>query len=82
MVKCRELENDCKRNGPATSCHDYIQYRMPERSLEPLFRAVLNQRPDFRITVSDIITDRNNLRKLLSYIQGKENEPFTTTESW
>lgn len=52
-------------------------YRMPERPMEPLFRAVVNQRPDFQIPLSDVITDRNNLRKLLSYVQDKGLEPFT-----
>ncbi|CAF9926779.1 MAG: hypothetical protein GOMPHAMPRED_004219 [Gomphillus americanus] len=52
-------------------------YRMPERPMEPLFRALLLQNPGFELHGVDIVTDRNNLRKLLSFVRKQEKEAFT-----
>ncbi|MCJ1436419.1 hypothetical protein MMC27_005798 [Xylographa pallens] len=42
--------------------------RHPESPLEPLFRALYITHPSFDIRPIDIVTDRNNIRKLLSFI--------------
>jgi hypothetical protein len=42
--------------------------RHPESPLEPLFRALYMENPLFDISSVDIISDRNNVRKLLSFI--------------
>lgn len=43
--------------------------RHPECPLEPLFRSLYMTNPSFDIRSVDIITDRNNIRKLLSFIR-------------
>ena len=50
--------------------------------LEPLFRALYIEHPSFDIRSTDVITDRNNIRKLLSFVSGRAGagndiEPFT-----
>ena len=42
--------------------------RHPESPLEPLFRSLYIENPSFDIKPIDIVTDRNNIRKLLSFI--------------
>ncbi|MCJ1420460.1 hypothetical protein MMC32_006817 [Xylographa parallela] len=42
--------------------------RHPESPLEPLFRALYITHPSFDIRSIDIVTDRNNIRKLLSFL--------------
>ena len=42
--------------------------RHPESPLEPLFRAVYITRPSFDIKSIGVVTDRNNIRKLLSFV--------------
>ncbi|KAF2270531.1 hypothetical protein CC78DRAFT_485330 [Lojkania enalia] len=42
--------------------------RHPESPLEPLFRALYVANPSFDIRSTDVVTDRNNIRKLLSFI--------------
>lgn len=42
--------------------------RHPESPLEPLFRALYTTCPSFDIRSTDVVTDRNNIRKLLSFI--------------
>ena len=42
--------------------------RHPESPLEPLFRALYVTHPSFDIRSTDVVTDRNNIRKLLSFI--------------
>lgn len=55
--------------------------RHPDSPLEPLFRALYITDPLFDMQAVDIVTDRNNIRKLLSFINpssaSKELEPFT-----
>lgn len=55
--------------------------RHPESPLEPLFRALYITIPSFDIQSIDVVTDRNNIRKLLSFINpgstGRGLEPFT-----
>ncbi|MCJ1312719.1 hypothetical protein MMC25_006395 [Agyrium rufum] len=42
--------------------------RHPECPLEPLFRALYITQPSFDIRSIDVMTDRNNVRKLLSFV--------------
>ena len=42
--------------------------RHPDSPLEPLFRALYITNPSFDIRLTDVVTDRNNIRKLLSFI--------------
>ena len=50
--------------------------RNPSSPLEPLFRALFSQNPDFDIRDIDLVTDRNNVRKLLRFVQGSSNDSF------
>ncbi|KAL3418297.1 geranylgeranyl pyrophosphate synthetase [Phlyctema vagabunda] len=55
--------------------------RHPESPLEPLFRAVYLSEPSFDIRSMDVVTDRNNMRKLLCFVDPSTSrnarEPFT-----
>lgn len=42
--------------------------RHPESPLEPLFRALYIEQPTFDIHSVDVATDRNNIRKLLGFV--------------
>ncbi|RAL13381.1 uncharacterized protein BO97DRAFT_413376 [Aspergillus homomorphus CBS 101889] len=42
--------------------------RHPDSPLEPLFRSLYIENPSFRIDSVDLVTDRNNIRKLLSFV--------------
>ncbi|KAK1451067.1 hypothetical protein CCUS01_11244 [Colletotrichum cuscutae] len=50
--------------------------RCPKYPLEPLFRAVRAQNPDFELSDVDIITDRNNMRKLLRFVEASASDSF------
>jgi hypothetical protein len=43
--------------------------RHPDSPLEPLFRSLYIENPSFDINSVDVVTDRNNIRKLLSFIK-------------
>lgn len=49
--------------------------RHPESPLEPLFRALYATNPTYEIRATDVVTDRNNIRKLLSFVN-----PSTTKD--
>ncbi|KAI5813991.1 geranylgeranyl pyrophosphate synthetase [Pyronema omphalodes] len=49
---------------------DQNAFRHPECPLEPLFRAVYSKDPRFDASDIDLVTDRNNLRKLLKFVTG------------
>lgn len=55
--------------------------RYPDHPLEPLFRALYATHPSFDINSVDIVTDRNNIRKLLTFINSglttNGPEPFS-----
>lgn len=55
--------------------------RHPESPLEPLFRSLYITNPSFEICSIDVVTDRNNIRKLLCFINPKlsRNAPETFT---
>ncbi|EOO01310.1 putative geranylgeranyl pyrophosphate synthetase protein [Phaeoacremonium minimum UCRPA7] len=50
--------------------------RNPSSPLEPLFRALCTQDTNFDIGVVDLVTDRNNIRKLLRFVRGSSNDAF------
>ncbi|KAK4033373.1 hypothetical protein C8A01DRAFT_19667, partial [Parachaetomium inaequale] len=50
--------------------------RNPRFPLEPLFRALFTEHPDFNIGDIDLVTDRNNIRKLLRFAQGSSGQRF------
>ncbi|CAK7224500.1 hypothetical protein SCUCBS95973_005538, partial [Sporothrix curviconia] len=55
--------------------------RHPNSPLEPLFRALYTVHPSFDINDVDVVMDRNNLRKILSFVDPASSrngvEPFT-----
>ncbi|KAH7016037.1 uncharacterized protein B0I36DRAFT_395699, partial [Microdochium trichocladiopsis] len=55
--------------------------RHPDSPLEPLFRALHITNPSFDLRSIDVVTDRNNIRKLLSFVNpglsSNGLEPFT-----
>ena len=55
--------------------------RHPDSPLEPLFRSLYIEHPSFDINSIDVVTDRNNIRKLLSFIKPTLSrnglDPFT-----
>ena len=55
---------------------DQNAYRHPSYPLEPLFRSVYTEKPTFNPTTLDLVTDRNNLRKLVWAICGERIEDF------
>lgn len=64
--------------------HVYIAQnaaRHPDSPLEPLFRALLIENPDYDFRKINLVTDRNNIRKLLTFVDPKSGknglEPFT-----
>ncbi|KAG7290748.1 hypothetical protein NEMBOFW57_000751 [Staphylotrichum longicolle] len=42
----------------------------------PLFRALAIENPEYDIGDVDLVTDRNNIRKLLRFVQGSSSKPF------
>lgn len=51
--------------------------RHPNYPLEPLFRALYVSHPTLDITSANVITDRNNIRKLLRFISSESKDDFT-----
>ncbi|KAF1960419.1 hypothetical protein CC80DRAFT_489574 [Byssothecium circinans] len=67
-------------NGPfrleKDTGHIYIAQnaaRHPDSPLEPLFRALYVSHPSFDIASIDVVTDRNNIRKLLGLVNPRWN---------
>jgi hypothetical protein len=50
--------------------------RNPRFPLESLFRALSVNGPELDIGDVDLVTDRNNIRKLLRFVQGSSNDTF------
>ncbi|KAI1758503.1 hypothetical protein GGR53DRAFT_301441 [Hypoxylon sp. FL1150] len=48
--------------------------RLPASPLEPLFRALYATNPTFDVRAIDVVTDRNNIRKLLSFINPRSSQ--------
>lgn len=50
--------------------------RNPRFPLEPLLRALTAENPEFNIADVDLVTDRNNIRKLLRFVQASSTDTF------
>ncbi|KZM27763.1 isoprenoid biosynthetic process [Ascochyta rabiei] len=50
--------------------------RIPDAPLKPLFSALSAQNPGFEMGSVDVITDRNNIKKLLRFLDGTSSESF------
>jgi hypothetical protein len=50
--------------------------RSPNSPLEPQFRSVFALKPEFAIRKIDLVTDRNNIRKLLRFINETSEDSF------
>ncbi|KAK4235396.1 hypothetical protein C8A03DRAFT_46466 [Achaetomium macrosporum] len=50
--------------------------RNPRSPLEPCFLALYTEHSDFNIGDFDLVTDRNNIRKLLRFVQGSSDDAF------
>ncbi|KAK4206163.1 geranylgeranyl pyrophosphate synthetase [Rhypophila decipiens] len=50
--------------------------RCPSSPLEPLFRAALIENVNFSLDDVDLVTDRNNIRKLLRFAQASSDDHF------
>ncbi|KAJ5720197.1 hypothetical protein N7493_007075 [Penicillium malachiteum] len=85
---CPSLWSPPKTKGPKRVPNDsrliFIAqnaFRHPESPLEPLFRSLYIEHPWYDMQQIDMITDRNNIRKLLSFINPRISsngrEPFT-----
>ncbi|EMD67372.1 hypothetical protein COCSADRAFT_157765 [Bipolaris sorokiniana ND90Pr] len=55
---------------------DYNYARQPRNPYSPMFQALSVMNPNFTFHNVDILADRNNLRVLLEFAQGKANGPF------
>ena len=55
---------------------DENRYYMNEYPMEPMFRAVLECSPKFDLNSIDIVSDRNSLIKLFSFVEGKRKDSF------
>ncbi|KAG6156280.1 hypothetical protein E4U37_000467 [Claviceps purpurea] len=54
--------------------------RLPDSPLAPIFSAIFTTNPSFNMRSIDVISDRNNIRKLLSFINpvsSRDGESFT-----
>jgi hypothetical protein len=56
---------------------DPNRHYFPLSPTTPLFKAVAQMSPAFDWQSADVITDRNNLRKLLQFLSNSRDEPFT-----
>ncbi|KFY50080.1 hypothetical protein V495_00358 [Pseudogymnoascus sp. VKM F-4514 (FW-929)] len=64
----RRLKKDSGLIYIAQNAARHPDTRHPDSPLEPLFRALCVTNPSFDIRSIDVVTDRNNIRKLLSFI--------------
>jgi hypothetical protein len=55
---------------------DYNYARQPRDPYSPMFRALSIMNTDYQFNNIDVLADRNNLRTLLEFTQGKPNTPF------
>ncbi|KAJ4993574.1 hypothetical protein SVAN01_01122 [Stagonosporopsis vannaccii] len=55
---------------------DYNYVRQPRDPFSPVFNAMTIMNPDYAFNSIDILADRNNLRVLLEFVQGKTVGPF------
>ncbi|KAH8684497.1 hypothetical protein BGZ60DRAFT_523709 [Tricladium varicosporioides] len=50
---------------------DQNGFRSPGATFDPLFKALFTMKPNFDLSAITLVTDRNNLRKLLTFASGK-----------
>ena len=55
---------------------DYNYARRPKNPYSPMFAALRVMRPGYTFNDIDVLADRNNLRTLLEFTQGKPNGPL------
>jgi hypothetical protein len=55
---------------------DYNYARQPRKPFEPMFAAMSIMNPTYNLMSTHVLCDRNNLRVLLEFVQGKANGPF------
>ena len=55
---------------------DYNYVRQPRDPFSPVFHAMTLMNPDYAFNDIDVLADRNNLRVLLEFVQGKTVGPF------
>ncbi|KAH8731755.1 hypothetical protein GQ44DRAFT_670296 [Phaeosphaeriaceae sp. PMI808] len=55
---------------------DYNYARQPRSPYEPMFQALSVMNPGYQFMNIDVLADRNNLRVLLEFVQGRANGPF------
>ncbi|CAO2647342.1 Nn.00g082640.m01.CDS01 [Neocucurbitaria sp. VM-36] len=55
---------------------DYNYARQPRDPYSPMFHALGAMNPNYQFNDVDVLADRNNLRVLLEFVQGKANGPF------
>lgn len=55
---------------------DYNYARQPRDPYAPMFHALSVMNPSYQLNDVDVLADRNNLRVLLEFCQGKSNGPF------
>ncbi|KNG47749.1 geranylgeranyl pyrophosphate synthetase [Stemphylium lycopersici] len=58
------------------TAQDYNYARQPRNPYSPMFHALSVMKPRYNFHDVDILADRNNLRVLLEFAQGKSNGPF------
>lgn len=58
------------------TAQDYNYARQPRNPYSPMFHALSVMNPRYNFHDIDILADRNNLRMLLEFCQGKSNGPF------
>lgn len=55
---------------------DQNAFRVPKYPFEPAFQALSIMNPNIRLDETDILVNRNSLRKLLDFAAGKRQDPF------
>ena len=55
---------------------DQNTYRVPQYPFEPLFRALRVMKPEFSLNEIDLVTNRNSLRKLFDFVNGRARGSF------
>ncbi|KAJ4377433.1 hypothetical protein N0V83_000258 [Neocucurbitaria cava] len=55
---------------------DYNYARQPRDPFSPMFHAMSVMNPNYQFNDIDVVADRNSLRVLLGFTQGKANGPF------
>lgn len=73
---CSQLPLYQLRKSKREQMVDENRHFYPDYPLEPLFRSVKICSPNFEFSQVDVVTDRNNLRKLLNFVEAQADESF------